>query len=166
MKASVTPTSYAVRIRNVQLLHVSFDVVAGAPSNLVSEYAEGPEVELELFVNRPAKHSLGIIFSVSSVADAPIRFRVAYAAEFQVRAGEGADSQLPLKTRLRGIAADVGPSMLYPYVRELLADLSGRAQVGPILLPFVPIPIEWEGERNIPDPPRPSRKKRPATAES
>lgn len=98
---------------------------------------------------------LQVLVSVSSDAEnQPFRFSVAWEGSF-------AFEEMPLKENLDRIVHINCASIIYPYVRESIADLTRRAGRTPLnLAPFNFVAMYEEQQRAVPqETPRKTRKK-------
>ncbi|HEX5725614.1 MAG TPA: hypothetical protein VFX98_09120 [Longimicrobiaceae bacterium] len=108
----------------------------------------------QLEVSRPAALELVVALTFSGDEGLPYRFLVTYAAGYEL------DGSVPAAERDEAwldAAATRAPALLYPYVRELVANLTARRGDLPLLLPEIPGGLDFSGsELRIPPPPDPA----------
>ena len=133
---------YHVRPLRMYLVHVHFDssLPEGEPENDPEEAAPLPEgaFVVRLGLVRLAAMELSVELTVETPSAVPVMFSMTYAADFEMHPG------LPEAHReamWRHVAYYLAPRSLYPYIRELVTNLTSRVPGGPILLPFSPIPL-------------------------
>lgn len=101
-------------------------------------------LELHLRVQRPKVDTVAVELVVESGesdgADFSISCRVAITVE------PTSDDELDHDAVLRGVAARIGPVVVYPYIREFLSTLSQRSGMQPIVLPVMNIGLMFDPE--------------------
>ena len=95
---------------------------------------EHPPLIFGLGLNRISATRLGVELSVELKDFPPLSVMVAYRAVFDV---ESSGSPEELERDLRYVAAHIGPSALYPYVREAMSSAIVRAGLPPLVPPIV-----------------------------
>lgn len=147
--------SYHVRPLRMYLVHVHFDSSSEEPE-LEHEMDEAPPppegtFRVRLGLVRLAAMELSVELTVETSSASPVLFSMTYAADFQMHPG------LPEAHRedvWRHVAYYLAPRLLYPYVRELITNLTSRVLSAPIALPFSPIPLNIPAsEQFVPPPP-------------
>ncbi|MCZ8203391.1 protein-export chaperone SecB [Gemmatimonas sp.] len=95
---------------------------------------EFPPLLFGLGLNRITSHSLGVELSIEIKDFKPLTLRASYRAVFELE-----DSVDPNDTdqQLRFVAAQVGPSILYPFIRETVVSTVVKAGLPPLLPPVV-----------------------------
>jgi hypothetical protein len=111
---------------------------------------------LELGLSRPSPLELAVSLTLSVEQGLPYELLVAYGARFAM------DEAVPEASReqeWRDVAFRRAPALLYPYVRELVSNLTGRGADPPLLLPELPEPLDFsdDEQRFPPPPPVPTR---------
>lgn len=167
---TVSETDLALRPHRVYLVSCSFDDTGAAGAE--SWHPEGSVFAFGLGFERPAPLELVVFMSVTLETErsqeeedekqgkeverenrAPFDLSVTYAAEFEIH------ESIPDERReevLRLIGYRFGPQLLYTYIREFYTNVTSRWRGTPLVLPFLPIPLEpAEGEEDegIPPPP-------------
>jgi preprotein translocase subunit SecB len=139
-----------VSLTDVTLHHVLFsdrNPPAGEPDD-PPEYA-GFSLELEA-VRASALH-LAVALTLSARSGLPFELSVTYAAHFEM------DASIPAQRR-DAVWRDVSrraPEILFPYIRELVTNLTARWGEAPLLLPPDPEQLGWTPR--VPDiPPAPA----------
>jgi preprotein translocase subunit SecB len=96
--------------------------------------SEFPPLLFGLGLNRISSHSLGVELSVEIKDFAPLSLRATYRAVFEL-----ADTVDPeaVDSQLRFVAAQLGPSALYPFIRETVVTTAQKAGLPPLLPPIV-----------------------------
>jgi hypothetical protein len=106
---------------------------------------------VDLALVRESAVELSVHMTVSTAREAPYAIAVTYGADFRL------SEQVPESDRevvCRFTAYELAPPLLYPYIRELFADLTGRSLAPAITLPFLPVPLDLPpGEQEVPAPP-------------
>lgn len=95
---------------------------------------EFPPLLFGLGLNRISSHSLGVELSVEIKDFKPLALRASYRAVFEL--AESVDTN-EIDQQLRFIAAQVGPSILYPFIRETVVSTVVKAGLPPLLPPVV-----------------------------
>jgi hypothetical protein len=135
----------AVRPLRVYLVRCAFRDQEEATDEAPREFM----IDIALF--RTAVLELGLHMTVSTAPDAPFFFSVTYGVDYRMSEHvEDAERE----DVWRYTAYELGPSLLYPYIREFFSDVTGRSQFPATFLPYVPIPLDVPIEaQEIPSPP-------------
>lgn len=107
-------------------------------------------VDLELVRTSPLH--LTVALTLQGTSGLPYLLRVVYVADFEM------DADVPEDRRdeaWREAAFVRAPRVLYPYVRELVANLTARAEDAPLLLPDDPDALGLPAD-GVPIPPPPA----------
>jgi len=93
------------------------------------------DANIGLGVGRPARDRLNVELSVAFETPGAARVEVTYLAQF--RRASDAPAETPEEDYWRAIAAQVAPVVLYPYIRETINSLTGKAGIPSMILPVV-----------------------------
>lgn len=106
---------------------------------------------MELEVSRPAALRLSVALTVFGEEGLPYNLLATYAAHFAMHPSVPEASR---EAEWREVAFRRAPALLYPYVREVIANLTGRGAHPPLLLPELPEPLDFSAdEHRLPLPP-------------
>lgn len=119
---------------NVELTSLQFERQrgGGAGGEAEAESAEA-EVSFEFKARRIAADAVLVGLAVDVKAPNVAAVSAAAQTVLTVSVTEGAD--VNLETELAQIAARIGPVVIYPYLREVVADATRRAGLEPLTLP-------------------------------
>lgn len=135
----------AVQLVRVYLLNARFE------DGGIGARVDGLDYLVDLSVGRDTPLELSVALTVATAEKAPIRLSVTYGADFLLP--EHA-SEKDREEVMRQTAYELAPAMLYSYIRQFFADVTGRARGERITLPFLPIPLELAAqEQAVPPPP-------------
>lgn len=95
---------------------------------------EFPPIVFGLGLNRISPTSLGVELSLELNDFKPLSLRVTYRAVFEI-----ADDKSPaeIEQQLRFVAAQIAPTVLYPFIRETVLTTALKAGLPPVLPPIV-----------------------------
>lgn len=112
--------------------------------------SEFPPLLFGLGLNRISFRALGVELSVEIKDFAPLSLRATYRSVFEL-----ADSVDPheVDSQLRFVAAQLGPSALYPFIRETVVTTAQKAGLPPLLPPIVNFRSVFDpGQISLPEP--------------
>lgn len=96
--------------------------------------AEG-SVKINLRLYRLSRERLGVELS-AQVEDIPsLHVNATYRAMFELE--QPPESDREVENAVRNIGVQLGPRVLYPFVREVISDVTLRAGLSPFILPIV-----------------------------
>ena len=142
---ALTSEDYPVRPVRVYLTHAHFY----DPEDTPPSFSERTGFHVSLELERPGPLNLVVALTVSTERDAPAQLTCTYAAEYEMNPAfneELRDEMLTL------VAYNLGPRLLYTYVREFITNVTARWRGEPLILPLSPLPIT-QGHDEIPPAP-------------
>ncbi len=98
------------------------------------QLAEFAGFDFGLQLDRPTPHRLVVALTFSMDQDLPYSVGVTYAAHFEM------DESVPEESReeeWKEVAYRIGPALIYPYIRELVTNLTSRWYDPALVLPHV-----------------------------
>jgi preprotein translocase subunit SecB len=138
---TVEEGDYAVVMRRLFLDHVHFlDRTQGEEPQSPTA---GTAVQVSLGLTRLSASRMIVALSAANAEDAPYQVSVTYAAEYE------ALKELPeeeLDRVWRHLAVQIAPGVLYPYLRELITNLTSRSAAYTLNLPLIPLPLGIQEE--------------------
>jgi hypothetical protein len=129
-----TPMAKILLLRPPTLWHASLERVPTVEQDVSPPEPRSP-LEFELGFGRSGLHDIDVLMTVC-VNDVPgARLRVGCVASFRLEpATDDADE---LERQLKLVGTKNAPSVLYPYVREMMAALAQRGGLRPVTLPII-----------------------------
>lgn len=129
----------------------------------VSEAPDEPvNIDFEFSANRVGSNHLAVVLEVKVYAPGTLEVNVQAGTVLTVEHPE--EPAEVVDEEYAKIAAQIGPVILYPYVRELIADLSRRTGKGTLTLPIYQVGTIFEVRpeevrlREEPAPEKPAKK--------
>jgi Preprotein translocase subunit SecB len=153
MRADVVTASTVVDEESYPAIRLvrAYMIYARFADLFAAEASSGGEFLVDLGLTRVSELELSVALTVRTSEDSPYELTVTYAADFVMV------DEVPAETReeiWRNTAYELAPSLLYPYIREAFASVTGRSRLGTEALPFLPLPLETpEEEQAIPPAP-------------
>lgn len=149
----VGPLDYKVYPTGVYLVHSHFGdkqplgVPLDGDTPLPDEFAF--LVDVSLLRHSPVH--LTVVLGVSTPEEAPVEVHVVYGVDFVMNDRVPAEER---ENEWKQAAYHLAPGLLYPYMREFLSSLTIRSRMGPLILPFIPLPLGIpDEEMTVPPPP-------------
>ena len=102
----------------------------------VEKLPEAAEYSFDLEVARADSLGLGVALTFSVGEDLPYDLVVAYAGHFQMNESVPEDRR---EEEWREFALKTAPTLIYPYVREIVSNLTSRWYDAAVELPYVPV---------------------------
>lgn len=141
--------NFRASAQHIFLVHARF-LDRGGPSRDVVARPQEVEMALSLAFHRHSSRRMVIALGVTVPLDYPYSIEVMYAGDFaladDVDAGDVEDEW-------RRTAAELAPIVLYPYVRELVSDLTRRSQAEQLTLPVLAFSAIDASSIEFPPPP-------------
>jgi hypothetical protein len=140
MKETTIPVagwSYLADPVRVSLTHCHL-LDRGGSDEEAEDFGDEPEIAVSLGLLRRSALHLSVALRVQTPDDAPVHLDVTYTADYEMDEGVSEEQR---DTEWRHIAYSVSPGLLYPYLRELISNITSRWRGGPIVLPLIPLPI-------------------------
>jgi preprotein translocase subunit SecB len=106
----------------------------------IADQVEGEaeyEYRLDLSVNRSGRNRVVVELTAESHDSNAVEFRVTCRLGMEVHPVEEADQDFDYDTVLRDVSVRIGPVVAYPYIRELISNLSQRSGIDPVVLPVM-----------------------------
>lgn len=125
--------SFRASTEDIFLVHARFLDRAG-PSREVAPLPAEVGMALNLAFHRHSLRRMVIALGVTIPLDHPYSIEVMYAGDFVMADDVGASD---VEDEWRRTAAQLAPIVLYPYLRELISDLTRRSQAEPLTLPVL-----------------------------
>lgn len=123
-------TDVGLKLTAPELWHLSF-----TRNELSEEFtSELPPILFGLGLNRISATALGVELSVELSDFKPLSLRVTYRAVFEITDDKAPDE---IDQQLRFVAAQIAPSVLYPFIRETVLTTALKAGLPPVLPPIV-----------------------------
>jgi preprotein translocase subunit SecB len=144
---------FQVSVKRVYLVHARFLDTVG-PEAVDATGVTDAGFSLSMLFGRPSSWrrltiAIGVVFDIEH----PFRLEVMYAGEFEMSDEVLVDDR---ESHWRKVAAQLAPVILYPYIREVVHNLTGRSQSGELVLPVLSFLGMAEEELEIPSPPEDS----------
>lgn len=123
---------------NVELVSLHFDRLFGAKAGRDADDGDpDANITFELRTGRAAPDAVFVVLSVNVQAEPVATIKMEARTKLTVTT---VDESKPVTTEeLAQIAARMGPVVIYPYLRELVADVTRRAGLEPLTLPIYQI---------------------------
>ncbi len=86
---------------------------------------------------RASENTLGLELTAEAAEQATHAFHITGRTVLQVSVIDPVNSPVDLDHVFPGVGGQIGPVIIYPYIREAVADLSRRAGITPITLPVL-----------------------------
>lgn len=120
----------------VELINLNFNRLQGddVPSANINDKAD---ITFELLVRRKSRAEVTVILGIKVVASNLATIDVKAGTHITVEFADEED--LDVERELANIAGQVGPMIIYPYLREAVADVTRRAGLAPLTLPIYQI---------------------------
>lgn len=96
-----------------------------------------PTLRFDYSTGRVAKDA--IVAALQLVIEAPETASLTVAAKTRITVTISEDAALDVDVELAKIASQMGPVIIYPYLREVIADVTRRAGMPPLTLPIYQI---------------------------
>lgn len=125
--------AFKANVHNVYLLHARF-LEGVQPSEPIPPLPQELEIGLNLAFARRSVRELTIALGVTVPMTRPYSVEVMYAGDFAL-SDSVPDEEV--EAHWRQTAATLAPIVLYPYIRELVADLTRRSQAEDLTLPVL-----------------------------
>lgn len=136
----VQPQSvFLVEVTIRQLLSIAID------HSLPTELPEG-EVGVTVTLARVEERVLVVAITLSLENNPWYEGHATYAGRFHMSEAVPPEE---MEQAWQYVASELAPITLYPFLRELLLNLTGRTLAPSVVLPFAPVPLS-PGELNIP----------------
>lgn len=119
---------------DVQIVEVSF---RRHPASKSKKAAKPADVNFALGVLRSGPMSIGVRLSAEFDNPGEAALKVTALTELTLEAEDLTESEAD--QQLAAIASQLGPVVLYPYIREYVADLTRRSGIKPVTLPILQI---------------------------
>lgn len=92
---------------------------------------------LDLLVYRPAEDRVLVELVAESDEASTATFNVSYRTTLTVQPEPGKAGELDYDEVLKNIASQIGPVVVYPYIRETISSVSAKSGLKPIVLPVM-----------------------------
>lgn len=158
MTEPIALAQFRVQVDDVFLVHARF-LDPTVPSEPTVPVPRENPVNLSLAFHRHAIDKLTVALSATAGFEQPYRLEVIYAGTFSLSDEVPSDE---VEESWRRCAAQVAPLVLYPFIRETMANLSSRSRAEAFILPIIAFQGLDPDTVRIPKVPRsPRRRKRP-----
>jgi hypothetical protein len=144
----ITRPPYDVQPERVFLLEVNIRTSGFAISD---DEIEGREIEegeigVLLTLGRPTERTLVVCITLEFENSRWYEGTTTYGAEFRMAEHVPPEA---MESTWRYVASELAPITLYPFLREVLLNVTGRTLAPKLVLPFAPLPLEM-GNLEIP----------------
>lgn len=133
MSESIVLGNFRVQVDEVFLVHARF-LDTESTGEARTPVPVNTPVSLTLAFHRHALNRLTIALAVEAEFSKPYRIEVIYAGTFRLTDEVPPDE---IEESWKRCAAQVAPIVLYPFVREIMANLSSRGRSEPLVLPIL-----------------------------
>lgn len=128
--------SVTIHPGDVNLVKLEF-ARAEATTNTSAAQEIDWKVRFDFAVRRASENT--IVVRLAVLIDAPGLAKANVMAQTEIAVTPVEGSQVHLEREMAGVAAQIGPVVIYPYLREIVADVTRRAGLSPITLPIYQI---------------------------
>lgn len=174
MSTSKPPEAEQGRVGNihidpgtVEIVKLHFDDLRGrsaqAPAAEMGtpDSSEEPTLRFDFSAGRIAEDA--IVVALQLLIEAPETASLIVAAKTRITVTIPEDAALDVDDELAKIASQMGPVIIYPYLREVIADVTRRAGMSPLTLPIYQIGTFFKVDpKSLALPASPKQKNKPA----
>lgn len=144
----ITKAPYDVQPERVFLLEVNIRTTGFALADREIEEGdiEEGEIGVLLTLGRPADRTLLVLITLTFENSRWYEGTTTYGAEFRMAEHVPPED---MESTWRYVASELAPITLYPFLREVLLNVTSRTLAPKLVLPFAPLPLEM-GNLDIP----------------
>ena len=147
----VSRASFLAFAKRIVLDHVHF-AATDASDDEIKAFIDDWEVLVGLRLVRHSPIHLDVTLSVAVPEGAPLMLEVSYVVEYEMNPNVPEEER---DAEWLAIAYQIAPGLLYPYLREMVSNITSRWRGGPLALPLIPLPIAYP-EDEVAVPPAPA----------
>jgi preprotein translocase subunit SecB len=147
---------FRAQVEEIFLVHARF-LDPSPPRGPAESVPDGAGVTVAIALDRQELRRITVAVSAHLEVHQPYRVEVVYAAVIRL-ADDVPEDQVD--AYLRQCAGVLAPVVLFPFIREIVVNLTSRSRSGPFVLPIVAFQEIDTEELTIPPPPQPAARPR------